>query len=209
MHKRKITLQIVVLSIITVVFPLYAQGPKPTCNHCSASYIPKSELDAYTKRAIENKLVDQQVRSVDLGRAQVGIGLVYRGKLDPASSSGEAVAEHEQISEVYYIIEGSATLLTGPDLVDAKARPNTLKTVREQNGPGYNAASIKNPQTHELKAGDMIVIPAGTGHWFTRIDDHITYAMVRIDPDKLVPLKNEAQSKTYLSSPYTPGQGNF
>jgi mannose-6-phosphate isomerase-like protein (cupin superfamily) len=209
MQKQRITLIVVVLTVVTVVFPLLAQEPKPTCNHCSAAYIPKSELDAYTKRAVENKLVDQQVRSVDLGKAQVGIGMVTRGKLSLGSSSGDAVAEHEQISEVYYIIEGSATLLTGPDLVDVKPRPSTLKTVREQNGPGYGATSIKNPVTHELKAGDMIIIPAGTGHWFTKIDDHVTYVMVRIDPDKVVPLKSEAQSRTYLNKPYSPEQGNF
>jgi len=197
------------LALLALAIPLHAQEPKPTCNHCPATYIPKSELDAYTKRAIENKLIDQQVRSVDIGKAQVGIGMVTRNKLSPNSSTGEAVAEHEQISEVYYIIEGSATLLTGPDLVDAKQRPSTLKTVREQNGPGFGAASIKNPETHELKAGDVIIIPAGTGHWFTKIDDHITYVMVRIDPDKVVPLKSEAQSQTYLKNPYTPGQGNF
>jgi mannose-6-phosphate isomerase-like protein (cupin superfamily) len=209
MQKKRIALKLVVLSVVTVVFPLSAQEPKPTCNHCSATYIPKSELDAYTKRAIENKLVDQQVRSVDVGKSQVGIGMVTRGKLDLGSTSGDAVAEHEQISEVYYIIEGSATLLTGPDLVGAKQRPSTLKTVREQNGPGFGATSIKNPETHELKAGDMMIIPAGTGHWFTKIDDHITYMMVRIDPDKVVPLKSEAQSRTYLNKPYNPEQGNF
>ncbi len=209
MQKQRFMLKAVVLIVATVVFPLLAQEPKPTCNRCSATYIPKSELDAYTKRAIENKLVDQQVRSVDLGKSQVGIGMVTRGKLNLGSTSGDAVAEHEQISEVYYIIEGSATLLTGPDLVDVKQRPNTLKTVREQNGPGFGAASIKNPVTHELKAGDMMIIPAGTGHWFTKIDDHITYMMVRIDPDKVVPLKSEAQSHTYLNKPYNPNDGNF
>src|SRR6202171_5030503 len=157
MQKHRVMLKVVVLSVVTIAFPLLAQEPKPTCNHCSATYIPKSELDAYTKRALESKLVDQQVRSVDIGKSQIGIGMVTRGKLNLGSTSGDAVAEHDQISEVYYIIEGSATLLTGPDMVGLKQRPSTLKTVREQNGPGFGAASIKNPVTHELKAGDMII----------------------------------------------------
>jgi mannose-6-phosphate isomerase-like protein (cupin superfamily) len=209
MQTKKIMLKLVVVSILAAGFPLLAQEPKPTCNHCPATYIPKSELDAYTKRAIENKLVDQQVRSVDIGKAQIGIGMVTRGKMNLGSTSGDAVAEHDQISEVYYIIEGSATFLTGPDLVGAKQRPSTLKTVREQNGPGFGGSSIKDPVTHELKAGDVVIIPAGTGHWFTKIDDHITYVMVRIDPDKVVPLKSEAQSHAYLNKPYNPDQGNF
>jgi mannose-6-phosphate isomerase-like protein (cupin superfamily) len=215
MQIQRIAWKVLVLSAVIAVFPLLAQDvePKPTCNHCSAVYIPKSELDAYNQRAIEHKLVDQQVRSVDVGKVQVGIGSIYRGKLGQAvgleNTVAEAVAEHEQVSEVYYVIEGSATLLTGPDLVDTKPRPSTLKTVREQNGPGFSARSIKNPEVHELKAGDMIIIPAGTGHWFTKIDDHIRYVMVRLDPDKILPLKSEAQSQTYLKSAYSPTQGNF
>lgn len=200
MQIQRVVVKIAVLTFVIAVFPLLAQEPKPTCVHCSATYIPKSELDAYTERAIAHKIVDQQVRSVDIGKSQIGIGMVTRGKLAPGAGGAEAVAEHEQISEVYYIIEGTATFLTGPDLEGATKRPDTQVTVREQNGPGWSAKSIKNPETHELKAGDVIIIPAGTGHWFTKIDDHIRYLMVRIDPDKVTPLKDQAVSEADLRS---------
>src|SRR5690349_14848801 len=112
-----------------VVLALLAQSPQPTCKHCSATYIPKSELDAYTAKAIKYNIVDQQVRSVDVGKSQVGIGMVTRGKVAPGAARKGAVAEHEQVSEVYYIIEGEATLLTGPDLVGSVKRPDSEKTV--------------------------------------------------------------------------------
>ncbi len=98
------------------------------------------------------------------------------------------------------MIDGEATLLTGPDLVNPVKRPDDEKTVRLQNGPGYNADSIRGPMTTHLKPGDMIVIPAGTGHLFTEIPDHITYMMVRIDPDKVVPTKSQAESEADLKT---------
>jgi hypothetical protein len=180
-----------------VLLALQAQDTKPTCNRCAASYIDAAELQAYVKRAIADHIDDQQVRSVDIGKSQVGIGVVYRGKL--SAPAPDSVAEHDLISEVYHIIDGSATLVTGSDIVGEKRRPATLKTVREYNGPGNNGSSIRNPVTHQLKPGDVLIIPAGVGHWFTRIDDHITYLMVRVDPDKAVPLKDEAASKAYLN----------
>jgi len=173
--------------------------PQPTCAMCPGEYIAASELRAYTKKAIAEKLTDQQVRDIEIGKAHIGIGMVHRGKLDaPAPSS---VAEHDQVSEVYHIVDGSGTLLLGPDIVDRQRRPATSLTVREFNGPGNNGSAIRNGVAHQLKSGDVVVIPAGTGHQFTKIDDHIDYLMVRIDPDKVTPLKDAAASKAYLSKP--------
>lgn len=173
--------------------------PQPTCNLCPGYYIPASELAAYTKKAIAEKLTDQQVRDIEIGKAHIGIGMVHRGKLDaPAPNS---VAEHDLVSEVYHVIDGSATLMLGPDITNRQRRPSTLLTVREFNGPGNNGSEIRNGVAYQIKAGDVVVIPAGTGHWFTKIDDNIDYLMVRIDPDKATPLKNEAASKAYLSKP--------
>ena len=127
----------------------------------------------------------------------VGVAVIYRGRL--AGPAANSVAEHHQVSEVYHIIEGTATIATGGELVGAQSRPADSDSVRLLNGPGSNAASIRNPVLTELKAGDVIVIPAGTGHWFTKIDDHITYLMIRLDPDKIVPLKDEAASRADLA----------
>ena len=179
---------------------LTAQGdPQPTCRMCPASYIADDEIQAYVKKAIAEKLTDQQIRDVEIGKSHVGIGVVHRGKL--AAPAPESVAEHDLVSEVYHVIEGTATLVTGPDLVGKKRRPADLETVRLFNGPGNNSVSIRNGVTHELEAGDVIVIPAGTGHWFTKIDDHITYLMIRLDPDKVTPLRDETASRAYLQKP--------
>jgi len=187
------------------VAPLMGQGkvnptdPQPTCNMCPGTYIPLSELEAYTKKAVAERLVDQQVRDIEIGKAHIGIGMVHRGKLDkPAANS---VAEHDLVSEVYHIIDGTATLVLGPDITNRQRRPATLRTVVEFNGPGNNGSEIRNGVAYNLKPGDVVVIPAGTGHLFTKIDDHIDYLMVRIDPDKAPPLRGEEKSKEYLSKP--------
>src|SRR5690348_1436480 len=75
--------------------------PQPTCEMCPGTYIPLTELEAYTNKALAEKLLDQQVRDIDIGKARIGIGMVHRGKLEkPAPDS---VAEHDQISEVYHV----------------------------------------------------------------------------------------------------------
>ena len=191
---------LVIAAIATAVLAVFAQPmAEATCKACPATYISSDEIDAYRRRAVAKKLIDQQVRSVDIGKSGVAVGLVHRAKM--AAPPPNAVAEHHLVSEVYHVMSGSATLVTGPHLVGAQARPATNENVRVLNGPGANAASIQGGVTHQLKAGDVIVIPAGTGHWFTRIDDDITYLMIRIDPDKVVPTKDEAASRAYLATP--------
>jgi mannose-6-phosphate isomerase-like protein (cupin superfamily) len=188
-----------VVGVLMAQAKINPTDPQPTCNMCPGYYIPASELEAYTKKAIAEKLVDQQVRDIDIGKVHIAIGVEHRGKLDKPGNN--SVAEHDQVSEVYRVIDGSATLVLGPDIVNRQRRSATERTVVEYNGPGNNGSEIRNGLVINIKAGDMVVIPAGTGHWFTKIDDHIDYFMVRIDPDKITPLKSEAQSMQYLSKP--------
>src|SRR5262249_16499025 len=203
-HMRRIVIGLV--GVICSLGALAAQGdPQPTCKMCPGTYIPKSEVDAYIAKAVAENLVDQQARDIDIGKAHIGIGVVHRGKLD--APAPQSVAEHDLVSEVYHIIDGSGTLVLGPDILDMKRRPATAETVRLFNGPGNNGSTIRDGKTYNLKAGDVVIIAAGSGNWFTKIDDHITYIMVRIDPDKVTPTKDEAASQAYLKEPSRPQSG--
>lgn len=100
--------------------------PQPTCQMCPGTFIPLEELNAYTQRAITERLIDQQVRDINIGKSHIGIGMVYRKKLDKPQP--DSVAEHDHVSEVYHVISGSGTLVLGPDITNRQRRPATQKT---------------------------------------------------------------------------------
>ena len=189
--------KLLTLASLTLTVALFiASAQQPSCTRCSATYIPQSEIQAYSNRGKAENITDQQVRAVDIGKSNVAVGVVYRPRLTEPGPT--AVAEHDLVSEVYHVISGSATLVTGWDIQGMARRPADNRAVKMLNGPGNNGKSVRNGQTHQLKAGDVIVIPAGVGHLFTRIDDHIEYLMIRVDPDKVAPLKDAAASTADL-----------
>ena len=147
--------------LVTLATSASAQqtDPQPTCKMCPGYFLPAQEIQAYVKKAIAERRVDQQARDVDIGKAHIGIGVVYRGKLDKPGPN--SVAEHDQVSEVYHIISGSATLVLGPEITNRQRRPATETTVVQFNGPGNNGAEIKNGKTYQLKPGDVVscVVP--------------------------------------------------
>lgn len=65
--------------------------------------------------------------------------------------------------------------------------------VKRLNGPGVRCTPERLPG---IKAGNVVMIPAGTGHELTAI---VGYLMVRVDPDKVVPSMNAQDSEAYLS----------
>ena len=175
---------------------LWAQNVEPSCNMCPATYVAAEELAEYAFVGRQSGFVDQQVRSIDIGKSKVQIAVAYRDALEERRGR---VAEHDLVTEVYVVLSGSGTILTGGDLINKVRRPSDNRAVQFLNGPGNNAEDVRDGATHKLKQGDVFVIPAGTGHEFTKIDDHITYMMVRVDPDKVVPLMDDAASQTYLA----------
>ena len=90
---------------------------------------------------------------------------VIRRRLDGPNNASVHTREGDgqDVTEVYYILEGTGTYTTGGTMPDPKNR----------------TAGIKDGETNDIKAGDVIVIPPGTAHWFSRINGHVTYIEAR------------------------------
>jgi quercetin dioxygenase-like cupin family protein len=87
-------------------------------------------------------------------------------------TSGEAEV-HDRTNHIFIIVEGEATFVTGGKLVGAK---NTA--------PGQiRATSIDGGQTHQLRKGDVITIPAKTPHWWKEVSTKtIGYYAINTEP---------------------------
>jgi glc operon protein GlcG len=76
---------------------------------------------------------------------------------------------HDTETDVFYIMEGSATFITGGTVVDAKTT-----------APGQiRGSGITGGTTHMLTKGDVIVIPKGTPHWFKEVPGVVVYFVVK------------------------------
>ena len=88
-----------------------------------------------------------------------------------AARTGPGEVEvHDKETDVLYIIEGQATLVTGGTMVGGR-----------QTGPGqHRGTDVQGGETRHLQKGDVIVIPAGIPHWFKEVSPTVNYFTVKV-----------------------------
>jgi quercetin dioxygenase-like cupin family protein len=77
---------------------------------------------------------------------------------------------HTKDTDVFYILEGEATLFTGGTVVESQ----------ETSPEEIRGASIQGGQTRRLVKGDVIVIPAGVPHWMSEVTNPFLYFVVKV-----------------------------
>jgi mannose-6-phosphate isomerase-like protein (cupin superfamily) len=176
-----------ILTLLSAVSTLpcavvWAQQATSSPQPLSATYISAEDVQANLNGA-PNAATNPSpnLRVVNAGEYNVAVGVLHRPQTPPGIA-----ALHYKVSEVYHVIDGAATLVTGGKMVDPKERPADSKSVRLEDGPGASGTSIQGGVTQHIKAGDVVVIPAGVPHWFSKIDGSITYIVVRFDPNKVL-----------------------
>lgn len=163
---------LLMLAVFSVAVPAFSQEPLP------ATDVTAAQMAAFLKALPRNEINDLPVRVVDVGGYHVGVFGVFRPKDDP----GDAIAHETRTSEVYYILEGGGTLVTGGKIVNPKPVP-------ANRSPGPRGEKIEGGVTRHVSKGDMIIIPGRTPHWWSSLDGDLNYMIIRPDPDARLKLK--------------------
>ena len=92
----------------------------------------------------------------------------YTVSMNRRTATGQ-VEVHEKETDILYVTEGEATFVTGGKMIGGKvSRPNQLL-----------GTDIEGGETHHLTKGDVVVIPAGTPHWFKQVPQSVQYFVVK------------------------------
>ena len=75
----------------------------------------------------------------------------------------QAASVHDKDAELFYMIDGTATLVTGGKLVEGT-----------KDGDNWRGKAIEGGKAQKMSKGDFLLVPAGVPHWFTDISGQIT-----------------------------------
>jgi len=92
-------------------------------------------------------------------------------KVHASHRDGPGMAEiHERDTDIVYVLEGTATLVTGGEAVEAKT------TAPEE----IRGTAIRGGSERRLVKGDVVVIPNGVPHWFKEVPGTFNYYVVKV-----------------------------
>jgi len=159
-----------------------ARTPLPAPGTNKALVLKSSEIQDLIKAYPGG---NAEIISMDAGRHVVDFWLEQRQQ---GPVAGQTAIAHAEITEIYYIISGTATLMTSGRIGQAAYNEQLPKTEFPGGGrfltPTWGGR-YEGGETHKVGPGDVIVVPPGTSHQWTAVDSpNFAYFIARIDPDK-------------------------
>jgi uncharacterized protein GlcG (DUF336 family)/mannose-6-phosphate isomerase-like protein (cupin superfamily) len=92
-------------------------------------------------------------------------------KVHASHRDGPGIVEvHTRDTDIIYMLEGTATLVTGGTIVDGKnIEPEEIR-----------GKDVKNGETRQITKGDVIIVPNGVPHWFKEVKGPLNYHVVKV-----------------------------
>ncbi len=161
-----------VVFAIIAMFTVLMAPPAAAQEAPEATDVTSAAIQLFINGLPRDRVSDRAIRIVNVtGNYQVGVWGVFRQKDFP----GGANLHEVDTTEIYYMVEGVATLVTGGTLTDTN--PST---------PGRG---IEGCVSRRVTKGDVIIIPGRTAHWFSELETDIEYLIIRTDPDNRFQLR--------------------
>jgi mannose-6-phosphate isomerase-like protein (cupin superfamily) len=149
------------LSLTLVAASASAQQPNAQAIKTFASAADVAGLLAKAKA--DRKEGQANVTEPILRLAPYNANLEYRASVGPA-------AVHETEAELFYVIEGSATMITGGKLV-GETRTNAAN---------LSGTGIEGGKSQAVAKGDFIIVPENTPHWFSAINGSVVLMTLHV-----------------------------
>jgi mannose-6-phosphate isomerase-like protein (cupin superfamily) len=145
---------------------LYSQEP-PT-----GAVVEKSKIEATRKNSVEKNILDTKIQEMPMKSGLLRVGVVHRKNAEAAALM------HQELTEIYQILEGSGTVTIGGTITSQRPAvdpPNLGPT------PSFSTQGTGGVSRH-AGPGDLVIIPAGLPHRWTQLDGPISYVIFRFEP---------------------------
>jgi mannose-6-phosphate isomerase-like protein (cupin superfamily) len=152
----KVRITAVVVLVVLLTFSIKAQQGQKSASAAagSATIVTAADVAAMIAKSPSDKNALGQ-RLIQLG--SYNVNMEHR-------VMGQAAAVHEKEAELFYVIEGSGTIVTGGKLVEEK----------RTNEANLSGTSIQGGVSKKISKGDWIIVPEGVPHQIPNVDGALT-----------------------------------
>ena len=142
---------VIAVALVAVSSVVFAQSPAPS-SAASRTMVSAADVAAMIAKAKADRKDQPLIAQSMIQLAPYNVSLEYRASVGPA-------AVHDTEAELFYVVDGSATLVTGGTLTDST-----------RNGANLTGKGIQGGMSRKVAKGDFVIVPEGQPHWFSAID---------------------------------------
>ena len=141
--------------LISVAHAQQRQTPAPAPDPTKAAYVSAADLAAMVAKqpADRNGTISRLLQTPG-----------YAVNIEHRVAVPQNASVHETEAELFYVIDGAATLVTGGKLIEPTRSGANLSSTK----------GVEGGTAQKLAKGDFVMVPAGVPHWFTDIQGSIT-----------------------------------
>ena len=178
----KLTIRLFSLAAFTFLLPL-ANAAEEGSTIMTNEEVDETLAQGLANLAAGRSVSDIVMRHIDVDGQHMGVSVVQRSKVE--DNGVETGIAHVNLDEIYYVVSGEGTMVTGGEFVDPTSSNSSLL------GPMLRG-EIRGGVLQRVKPGDIAIIPKGMPHGWHEIDtETISYIIFRGDPDKVMAIKED------------------